>query len=114
MVAAGVYLTARIFVLLTPDAQLFVAIIGCITLTLAALVAIVQTDIKRVLAYSTISQLGYMMLGMGVGAWIAACSICSRTPSSRLSCSSAPARSSRAAITSRTCARWAGSSARCR
>ena len=72
MVAAGVYLTARIFVLLTPEAQLFVAVIGCITLTLAALVAIVQTDIKKVLAYSTISQLGYMMLGMGVGAWIAA------------------------------------------
>jgi NADH-quinone oxidoreductase subunit L len=72
MVAAGVYLTARIFVLLTPQAQLFVAVIGCITLTIAALVAIVQTDIKRVLAYSTISQLGYMMLGMGVGAWIAA------------------------------------------
>ncbi len=72
MVAAGVYLTARIFVLLTPGAQLFVAVIGCITLTLAALVAIVQTDIKKVLAYSTISQLGYMMLGMGVGAWIAA------------------------------------------
>jgi len=72
MVAAGVYLTARIFVLLTPGAQLFVALIGCITLTLAALVAIVQTDIKKVLAYSTISQLGYMMLGMGVGAWIAA------------------------------------------
>jgi NADH-quinone oxidoreductase subunit L len=72
MVAAGVYLTARIFVLLTPEAQFFVALIGCITLTLGALVAIVQTDIKRVLAYSTISQLGYMMLGMGVGAWIAA------------------------------------------
>ena len=72
MVAAGVYLTARILVLLTPQAQLFVAIIGCITLTIAALVAIVQTDIKKVLAYSTISQLGYMMLGMGVGAWIAA------------------------------------------
>jgi NADH-quinone oxidoreductase subunit L len=72
MVAAGVYLTARIFVLLTPQAQVFVAVIGCITLTLGALVAIVQTDIKRVLAYSTISQLGYMMLGMGVGAWIAA------------------------------------------
>jgi NADH-quinone oxidoreductase subunit L len=72
MVAAGVYLTARIFVLLTPEAQLFVAVIGCITLSIAALVAIVQTDIKRVLAYSTISQLGYMILGMGVGAWIAA------------------------------------------
>lgn len=72
MVAAGVYLVARIFVLLTPGAQLFVAVIGCITLVLGAVVAIVQTDIKRVLAYSTISQLGYMILGMGVGAWIGA------------------------------------------
>ena len=72
MVAAGVYLVARIFVLLTPQAQTFIAVIGCITLTLAALVAIVQTDIKKVLAYSTISQLGYMILGMGVGAWIGA------------------------------------------
>ena len=72
MVTAGVYLVARIFVLLTPGAQLFVAIIGCITLTIAALIAIVQTDIKKVLAYSTISQLGYMVLGMGVGAWIGA------------------------------------------
>jgi len=72
MVAAGVYLTARIFVLLTPEAQLFVAIIGGITLALGALVAIVQTDIKRVLAYSTVSQLGYMMLGLGAGAWIGA------------------------------------------
>lgn len=72
MVAAGVYLVARIFVLLTPDAQTFIAVIGCITLTIAALVAIVQTDIKKVLAYSTISQLGYMILGMGVGAWVGA------------------------------------------
>lgn len=72
MVAAGVYLVARIFVLLTPAAQTFIAVIGCITLALAALVAIVQTDIKKVLAYSTISQLGYMILGMGLGAWIGA------------------------------------------
>ncbi|MCL2330267.1 MAG: NADH-quinone oxidoreductase subunit L [Phycisphaerae bacterium] len=72
MVAAGVYLVARIFVLLTPGAQEFIAIIGCITLAMAALVAIVQTDIKKVLAYSTISQLGYMILGMGVGAWVGA------------------------------------------
>ena len=72
MVAAGVYLVARIFRLLTPDAQLFIAIIGCITLTLTALIAIVQTDIKKVLAYSTLSQLGYMIFGMGVGAWVAA------------------------------------------
>ena len=72
MVAAGVYLVARIFLLLTPQAQMVVAVIGCITLALAAVIAVVQTDIKRVLAYSTISQLGYMIFGMGVGAWIGA------------------------------------------
>ncbi len=72
MVAAGVFLVARIFRLLTPDAQLFIAIIGCITLTLMALVAIVQVDIKKCLAYSTLSQLGYMIFGLGCGAWIAA------------------------------------------
>ncbi|MBU0637696.1 MAG: NADH-quinone oxidoreductase subunit L [Planctomycetes bacterium] len=72
MVAAGVYLVARIFALLTPGAQMVIAVIGCITLTMAALIAIVQTDIKRVLAYSTLSQLGYMIFGLGVGAWIAA------------------------------------------
>ncbi len=72
MVAAGVYLVARIFCLLTPDAQLVVALIGAITLALAAVIAIVQTDIKKVLAYSTVSQLGYMVFGMGVGAWVGA------------------------------------------
>ncbi len=72
MVAAGVYLVARIFRLLTPDAQMVVAVIGCITLTMTALIAIVQTDIKKVLAYSTLSQLGYMIFGLGVGAWTAA------------------------------------------
>jgi proton-translocating NADH-quinone oxidoreductase chain L len=72
MVAAGVYLVARIFALLTPGAQMVIAVVGCITLTMAALIAIVQTDIKRVLAYSTLSQLGYMIFGLGVGAWIAA------------------------------------------
>ncbi len=72
MVAAGVYLVARIFPLLTPQAQMVVAIIGCITLTMAALIAVVQTDIKKALAYSTLSQLGYMVFGLGVGAWVAA------------------------------------------
>ncbi|MEE9295773.1 MAG: NADH-quinone oxidoreductase subunit L [Phycisphaerae bacterium] len=72
MVAAGVYLVARVYRLLTPDAQFFIAVIGCITLTSMALVAIVQVDIKKCLAYSTLSQLGYMIFGMGVGAWIAA------------------------------------------
>lgn len=72
MVAAGVYLVARVFRLLTPDAQFFIAVIGCITLTMTALIAIVQTDIKKILAYSTLSQLGYMIFGLGVGAWVAA------------------------------------------
>jgi NADH:ubiquinone oxidoreductase subunit 5 (subunit L)/multisubunit Na+/H+ antiporter MnhA subunit len=72
MVAAGVYLVARVFRLMTPDALMFVAAIGCLTLTLMALVAIVQVDIKKCLAYSTLSQLGYMIFGMGCGAWIAA------------------------------------------
>ncbi len=70
MVAAGVYLVARIFPILTPDARLFIAVIGCVTLTFAALVATVQRDIKQVLAWSTISQLGYMMLALGVGSWV--------------------------------------------
>ncbi|MFQ5462731.1 MAG: NADH-quinone oxidoreductase subunit L [Phycisphaerae bacterium] len=72
MVAAGVYLVARVFRLMTPEALMFVAAIGCITLTLMALIAMVQTDIKKCLAYSTLSQLGYMIFGMGCGAWIAA------------------------------------------
>ncbi len=71
MVAAGVYLVGRIFPILTPTALLFVAYIGGITLIGSALIAIVMTDIKRVLAYSTISQLGYMILALGVGGWVA-------------------------------------------
>ncbi len=69
MVAAGVYLTGRIYPILTPEAHVFVATIGLITLVMAACMALVMTDIKRVLAYSTLSQLGYMILGLGVGAW---------------------------------------------
>jgi proton-translocating NADH-quinone oxidoreductase chain L len=72
MVAAGVYLMARLFPILTPDAKLYIAITGVITLTLGALIALAQTDIKRVLAYSTISQLGYMLLAIGVGCWVGA------------------------------------------
>ncbi|MBU0685025.1 MAG: NADH-quinone oxidoreductase subunit L [Thermoplasmatota archaeon] len=72
MVNAGVYLTARTYPLLvqTPDSLLFVAVIGGITALLAATVALVATDIKRVLAYSTVSQLGYMILGLGAGGWL--------------------------------------------
>jgi len=69
MVAAGVYLVARIFVMLTADAMLVIASIGAITAFISATIAITQTDIKRVLAYSTVSQLGYMIMSLGVGAY---------------------------------------------
>lgn len=68
MVAAGVYLTARIFPMLSADALTFVAYTGAITAFIAATIAITQNDFKRVLAYSTVSQLGYMIMGIGVGA----------------------------------------------
>jgi NADH-quinone oxidoreductase subunit L len=71
MVAAGVYMVARIHPLLTDQALFFVAMIGGITAILAASMAMVQWDLKAVLAYSTISQLGYMMLGLGSGFYTA-------------------------------------------
>ena len=71
MVAAGVYLVGRAYPLFTPDVRLVIAYTGAITLFLGATIALVQTDIKRVLAYSTVSQLGYMMLALGVGGWVA-------------------------------------------
>ena len=74
MVTAGVYLLARTHVLytLSPAAQLVVAIIGAATLLMAGFSALTQSDIKRVLAYSTVSQIGYMFFACGVGAWSAA------------------------------------------
>ena len=74
MVTAGVYLIARTHVvfMLAPVAMHLVAIIGAATLLLAGFSALTQKDIKRVLAYSTISQIGYMFLALGVGAWSAA------------------------------------------
>jgi NADH-quinone oxidoreductase subunit L len=74
MVTAGVYLIARTHVLysLAPPVQVAVAIIGALTLLLAGFSALNQKDIKRILAYSTISQIGYMFLALGVGAWSAA------------------------------------------
>lgn len=67
MVAAGVFLTARITPMLTPEALVFVQWIGAITALVAATIACVQWDYKAVLAYSTVSQLGYMMAGLGAG-----------------------------------------------
>jgi len=74
MVTAGVYLVARMHVLfaLAPPVQFAVAVIGAATLLVAGFSALTQRDIKRILAYSTISQIGYMFLALGVGAWGAA------------------------------------------
>ncbi len=69
MVAAGVYLVGRLFPILTPEALLVIGYTGALTAFFAATIAIVQDDIKRVLAYSTVSQLGYMMVGLGVGSY---------------------------------------------
>jgi NADH-quinone oxidoreductase subunit L len=74
MVTAGVYMVARSAALyqLTPSTSMVVAVVGAVTAILAATIALVQNDIKRVLAYSTVSQLGYMFLALGVGAyWVA-------------------------------------------
>ncbi|MDP1581527.1 MAG: NADH-quinone oxidoreductase subunit L [Candidatus Didemnitutus sp.] len=72
MVAAGVFLMARVFPLLTGDALTVIAFIGATTALLGASIAVAQNDIKRILAFSTVSQLGYMMLAIGVGSWVAA------------------------------------------
>ncbi|MDB5029929.1 NADH-quinone oxidoreductase subunit L [Mucilaginibacter sp.] len=74
MVTAGVYMIARSNILFTlaPDTMEVIAIVGLATALFAALIALTQTDIKKVLAYSTVSQLGYMFLGLGVGAYTGA------------------------------------------
>ncbi len=73
MVAAGVYLIARAFFIFsqTPQAMLLIAAVGGFTALFAASIALVQNDIKRILAYSTLSQLGYMVMAMGIGAMTA-------------------------------------------
>ncbi len=71
MVAAGVYLVGRVYPIFTPDAFLVIAYIGLITLFISATIALTQNDIKKVLAYSTISQLGFMIMGLGVGGFTA-------------------------------------------
>src|SRR5215208_4221715 len=78
MVVAGVYLGARLYPVFYEGFKINdgpinpMALIGGITILIAALLAFVQVDIKKVLAYSTVSQLGYMVMGLGVGAWTAA------------------------------------------
>src|SRR5690606_9157189 len=74
MVTAGVYLIARTHVLyeFAPDVQFLVGLIGAITLLMAGFTALTQSDIKKVLAFSTMSQIGYMFLALGVGAYSSA------------------------------------------
>ncbi len=78
MVVAGVFLVARLYPIFWEGMSIgdtdlnFIVLIGAVTIVIAALLAFVQNDIKKVLAYSTVSQLGYMMLGLGAGAWLAA------------------------------------------
>ncbi|MDP6124161.1 MAG: NADH-quinone oxidoreductase subunit L [Candidatus Latescibacteria bacterium] len=67
MVAAGVYMVGRLFPVMSPDALTVIAYVGGLTAIFAASIAVTMTDIKRVLAYSTASQLGYMVMGLGVG-----------------------------------------------
>lgn len=73
MVAAGVFMVARLFPIFSasPDAMIFIAYLGAFTALFSATIALVQNDIKRVLAYSTLSQLGYMMLALGSGSYVA-------------------------------------------
>jgi len=78
MVVAGVFLVARLYPVFWEGLQIgdtginFIVLIGGVTIVIAALLAFVQSDIKKVLAYSTVSQLGYMMMGLGAGAWLPA------------------------------------------
>ncbi|NLF05353.1 MAG: NADH-quinone oxidoreductase subunit L, partial [Actinomycetales bacterium] len=74
MVTAGVYMVARSFPIFdaSDDARLIIAIVGAATAIIAATIGVTQFDIKRVIAYSTVSQLGYMVFALGVGAWIPA------------------------------------------
>ncbi|TWU00007.1 NADH-quinone oxidoreductase subunit L [Botrimarina colliarenosi] len=71
MVAAGVFLVGRIYPLLTVEVLVGIASVGAVTLLVGATLASVSHDLKRVLAYSTVSQLGYMMLSLGLGGWTA-------------------------------------------
>jgi NADH-quinone oxidoreductase subunit L len=71
MVAAGVYLVGRCFAMFTSDVLMTIAVIGALTAFISATIATVQNDIKRVLAFSTCSQLGLMMMSLGLGGWTA-------------------------------------------
>lgn len=72
MVAAGIFLLGRVYPMFNTEVLTIIAVVGCFTAFMAATIALTQTDIKRILAYSTISQLGFMMMAMGVGAYSSA------------------------------------------
>lgn len=110
MVTAGVYLVVRSNAIyqLAPTAMWIIAVIGAATALFAATIAIAQNDIKKVLAYSTVSQLGFMFLAAGVGAFVVAIFHVMTHAFSRLCSFSAREASFTECITSRTCERWAG------
>ena len=110
------YLIARTHVLfaLAPPVQFAVAVIGAATLLLAGFSALTQRDIKRVLAYSTISQIGYMFLALGVGAWSAAIFHFMTHAFFKALLFLAAGVVIVRCTTSTTCSRWAGCAASCR
>ena len=117
MVTAGVYLVARMsgVYVHAPEASQVIAVVGAATAFFAATIALVQTDIKKVLAYSTVSQLGFMFLALGVGALRRG--DLPRRHARLLQGLPVPRRRQRdprAVAASRTCARWAGCARRCR
>jgi NADH:ubiquinone oxidoreductase subunit 5 (subunit L)/multisubunit Na+/H+ antiporter MnhA subunit len=116
MVTAGVYMVARTHVLFdhSPFALGVVATVGAATAIFAATIALVQNDIKRVLAYSTISQLGYMFLGCGVAAYSAAIFHLMTHAFFKALLFLAAGSVIHASAASRTCARWAASGRSCR
>ena len=108
MVTAGVYMVVRCNAIYqnAPTAMFIVAIIGCATAIFAATIGLAQNDIKKVLAYSTVSQLGYMFLACGVGAFVAAIFHVMTHAFLRRCCSSARVLSFTGCTMSRTCERW--------
>ena len=115
MVTAGVYMIARAHFLFdrAPIALAAVATVGAATALFAATIALVQNDIKRVLAYSTISQLGYMFLGCGVAAYSAAIFHLVTHAFSKLYSFSPPAPSSTPSAANRICANWVACGENC-
>ena len=116
MVTAGVFMVARLSPLFeyVAGALAVVLFVGATTAFFAGTVGLVQNDIKRVIAYSTCSQLGYMFVALGAGPMAPASSTCSRTRSSRRCCFLVRAPSSTPCTTSRTSAAWADWPARSR